>query len=133
MAFHDLRCAGLIYSQVFCSCHEAFNSLTRGHMDFQLALCLLQVSSCVHAWRQITARTRSCSERYAVLLTFIFVDTGPSTVKCIFFSLEQLEGLWWTEYHCTGFYPSIFRLHLSLSFYLCSQSYYTRWFKYDRD
>jgi hypothetical protein len=30
--------------------------------------CFLQVPCRVHAWRQIPARTRSCSERYAFLL-----------------------------------------------------------------
>ena len=68
MAFHDHPCADLVYSLVFCRSHEAFNSIARDQMDFQLAFCLLQVPCCMHAWRQIPARKRSCSERYAVLL-----------------------------------------------------------------
>jgi hypothetical protein len=68
--------SAVIYSLVFCNYHEALNSVTRGHMDFQLALCLLQVPCCVHAWRQITARERSCSERYAVLLHSYLLIVG---------------------------------------------------------
>ena len=68
MALNDLPSAHLMYSLVSCSCHEALNSVTRDHMDFQLALHLLQVPCSVHARRQIPARKRSCSERYVVLL-----------------------------------------------------------------